>query len=258
MDKNIVIVGIGELGSVFTRGFLRMGLTVSPVVRGMDMAEVAEKNLNPELVLMAVAEKDIDQTLMDLPNTWKDKTGLLQNELLPEQWEKYSIKNPIVISVWFEKKKGMDTKVLLPSVIHGPQANLMAEALKRLNIPTRILDSEQELLVELVVKNVFVYTINIAGLMVGGTTGQLWEKHQQLAADIAAEIVKLQSKLTGTSLSETEMIDRFAQALNSDPEHKCMGRAAQQRLKRAIQLAGENKLELPHIETINEKILSAL
>ena len=258
MDKNVVIVGIGELGSVFARGFLRMGLTVIPVVRGMEVTNVVEKNSTPELALIAVAEKDIDPILSDFPEVWKSRAGLLQNELLPEQWEKHNFEDPTVISVWFEKKKGMDTKVLLPSVIYGPQATLMAEALKYLSIPTRILDNQQALLLELVVKNVFVTTINIAGLMVGGTTGELWEKHRQLSTNIAKEIIQLQNKISGALFSETELIDRFEQALNSDPNHKCMGRAAQHRLKRTVQLASDLKIELPHVETIHEKILSAL
>ncbi len=34
MHKPVVIVGLGEMGSVFARGFLRAGYPVVPVVRG--------------------------------------------------------------------------------------------------------------------------------------------------------------------------------------------------------------------------------
>ena len=258
MEKKVVIVGIGELGGVFARGFLRMGFTVIPVVRSMDITDVASSIQTPELVLLAVAEKDIDQSLKTLPENWRDRAGLLQNELLPAQWQKYHIKNPTVISVWFEKKKGMDTKVLLSTVVYGPQADLIEGALKTLEIPSKILATEQDLLRELVVKNVFVYAINIAGLMVGGTTGQLWENHQPYATDIAKEIIKLQSGLANSTFSETELIDRYYDALKSDPGHKCMGRAAQQRLKRAVEQSRELNIELPQIETIYQQIMAAL
>ncbi len=37
MNKSVVVVGLGEMGSVFARGFLRSGYTVVPVIRGVEM-----------------------------------------------------------------------------------------------------------------------------------------------------------------------------------------------------------------------------
>ncbi|MFP5339503.1 MAG: hypothetical protein ACLGIW_13590, partial [Gammaproteobacteria bacterium] len=41
---------------------------------------------------------------------WRPRVALIQNELLPRDWEKYRYEHPTVISVWFEKKQGTDAK----------------------------------------------------------------------------------------------------------------------------------------------------
>jgi len=56
-----------------------------------------------ELVVIAVAEKDIQAVLQEIPPSWRNKLVLLQNELLPNDWLKHNL-DPGVISVWFEKK----------------------------------------------------------------------------------------------------------------------------------------------------------
>ena len=38
--QEVVVVGVGELGSVFALGFLKCGRAVFPVTRGTRMAEV--------------------------------------------------------------------------------------------------------------------------------------------------------------------------------------------------------------------------
>ena len=55
MNKPVVVIGIGEIGSVFSRAFLRLGYPVVPVTRDMDMAVVAADVTEPELVVVAVA-----------------------------------------------------------------------------------------------------------------------------------------------------------------------------------------------------------
>lgn len=166
MKPPVVIVGIGELGGVFARGFLRLGHPVYPVTRTTLMAAVAEAFPEPELVLIAVAEGDLLPLLDALPATWRGRLGLLQNELLPAHWE--GIPAPTVISVWFEKKPSRDYRVIIPSPVFGPRNDLLAAALARLDIPTRILAEPDELLFELVMKNLYILTTNIAGLRVGG------------------------------------------------------------------------------------------
>jgi len=245
----IIIVGMGEMAGVFARGFLRSGYPVYPVTRDMDMQQQADSIESPELVLIAVAEKDIQAVLKSIPEQWKDKLVLLQNELLPNDWQQHQL-TPTVISVWFEKKKGQDAKVLIPSPAYGTKADILVNALASIDIAARALSSEAELLFELVVKNVYILTTNIAGLKTGGTVSELWSKHQDVARNVAAEIILLQEKLTGENFDSEKLIEAMLVAFNGDPDHGCMGRSAPARLERALMLAKQHHLNLATLEEI--------
>ncbi|HID00288.1 MAG TPA: hypothetical protein EYP05_02965, partial [Piscirickettsiaceae bacterium] len=150
MQSPMVVIGIGELGSVFARGFLKTGHPVYPITRQMDMAAEAQQIPTPEAVLVATGEADLHPTLAQVPAAWRDRLILLQNELLPRDWQQHELDNPTVISVWFEKKKGMDSKVVLPSPIWGPHAQTVKAALESLQLPAYIVDSLAEMEYELV------------------------------------------------------------------------------------------------------------
>ncbi len=251
MKNPVVVVGIGEIGSVFARGFLRLGFPVYPVVRDMklaDMAAVAAK-VDPELAVIAVAEQDIHKVLKEAPRPWRNHLVLLQNELLPNDWIEHNL-DPTVISVWFEKKQGMDSRVILPSPVYGRHAQQVADALGAVNITTRVLDSAEEMLFELVLKNVYILTTNISGLQTGGTVGELWSKHQDVATAVAGEIIQLQQALTGEEFDQTRLVEGMVRAINGDPGHACMGRNAPARLERALGLADEYGLDLPQLKHI--------
>ena len=253
MNQPIVIIGIGELGGVFAKSFLRNGFPVYPVVRSMNMSDEAKSLPNQQLVLVAVAEKDFQSVLTNIPSQWKNHVGLLQNELLPRDWISHNIQNPTVVSVWFEKKSGMDYNVLIPSPVYGPKAELIADSLRGIHIPCKVLTGEDELLYELVRKNVFVFTINIAGLTLeeSTTTQTLWTKHNELALTIANEVIDVQEWLTGAAFRRKRLIDGFEEAIRGDPNHKCRGRAARDRLARMIAAADEAGLRVPGIRAID-------
>jgi len=250
INKPVVIIGMGEMAGVFARGFLRSGYPVTPVTREMDVQAIANQIPDPELVLVAVAEADVQSVLSSIPDSWKHCLVLLQNELLPNDWTQHQL-NPTVISVWFEKKKGQDYKLLIASPAYGEKAALLVKILASIDIDARELSSADELLFELVVKNVYILTTNITGLKVGGTVAELWEKHASLAKAVAGEIIQLQSKLTGQSLESEPLIKAMLVAFEGDPNHNCMGRSAPARLQRALQLAKQFKLELPVLNEIN-------
>ena len=129
MKKPVGMIGVGEMGGVFARGLLKLGHPVYPVARGQNLTQAAKDS--PELLSMivAVGEKDLHPVLEAMPDQWRDRLVLLQNELLPKDWQKYQLNNPTVISVWFEKKQPNDFKVIIPSPVYGPQAQLIAGAL---------------------------------------------------------------------------------------------------------------------------------
>ena len=256
MEQPIVIIGIGELAGVIARAFLRNGHPVYPVTRNIDISGLPDSIPQPELVLVAVAEKDFKAVMTAIPAVWRNCIGLLQNELLPRDWAAYDIINPTIVSVWFEKKKGREYKVLIPSRVHGPKAGLIAESLGGIEIPCNILPSQDELLYELVFKNVFVLTINIAGLVLeeGTTTETLWTQHNELARTIAADVIDIQEWLTGATFQRNKLFDSLAEGVYGDPQHICKGRSARERLTRVLVIADEAGLHIPRITALQTRL----
>ncbi|MEE9496584.1 MAG: hypothetical protein V3V39_08660 [Desulfobacterales bacterium] len=253
MNQTVVIIGIGEMGGVFAKGFLRSGYPVYPITRSMNLSDAVTQIPDPVLVLVAVAEKNLPDILAGLPEKWRGRLGLLQNELLPPDWKRYHISSPTVISVWFEKKKGQDYKVLMPSPIYGPVAGIIAGSLKSIDISSRLLANQDELLIELVIKNLYILTLNIAGLETGGTVETLWFKNNALARSVVREIIDLQAWLTQVELPRERLIEGMVQAIKADLNHKCVGRSAAARLDRTVKIADEAGLAVPKIREIQAR-----
>ncbi|MBW8365324.1 MAG: hypothetical protein K0M39_12305 [Rhizobium sp.] len=248
--NEVVVIGLGQLGRVFAGGLLRVGRTVVPVNRGDDMAAVAKRHPAPELVLIAVAEADLHTILAALPDTWKPRAALIQNELLPRDWEAHGYVGPTVISVWFEKKKGTDAKPLIASPAAGPGASLLCRALAAIDLPCREVSPGGALLFELVRKNVYILTTNIAGLKTGGTVSQLWAQHETFARQVANEVMDIQDALTGVVHDRNALIAGMLEAFDGDPDHGCTGRSAPARLARALQHADAFGLGVPTLRSL--------
>jgi ketopantoate reductase len=253
MKKTVVIIGIGEIGGVFARGLLRSGHTVVPVNRNDDINQIAEQTPNPEAVLLTVAENDLHPALENIPPAWRDRLCLVQNELLPRDWQQHELNAPTVISVWFEKKPGMDAKPIIASPVFGPHADLLCEALDALSIPVDKLNSAEELVFELVRKNLYILTTNIAGLVAGGNVSELWQNHRTLAIEVAEDVLHLQTWLTDEKLDNKPLIAAMLVAFDGDPQHGCTGRSAPARLTRALQLADEAGLDVPTLHRIQSE-----
>ena len=248
--SEVVVIGLGQLGRVFAGGLLRAGHTIVPVTRSDDMFTVAHAHPEPELVLVAVAENDLHMVLAALPGAWRSRVTLIQNELLPRDWEKYRYTDPTVISVWFEKKKGIDAKPLIASPAAGPGAALLCRALTSIDLPCREVALGDELLFEMVRKNVYILTTNIAGLKTGGTVSELWAQHEAFAREVANEVMDIQDALTGVKHDRDALIAGMLEAFGGDPAHGCTGRSAPARLARAISHADEFSLSVPTLRSL--------
>lgn len=253
MKPPVVIVGIGQLGAVFATCFLRSGHPVIPVTRTMNPQEVAAV---PELALVAVAEPDLDAALSGLPQVWRSRVGLLQNELLPYVWQDHGIEDPTVIAVWFEKKKGSDVRVIRPSRVSGPAAAITCSALQSSDIPT-LQVSEPEMLFHLVAKNLYILAANIAGMERDGSIGALWDHDRPLVLAVAKEILDIQESLAGVGLDRDRLTADLAEAVAADPDHGATGRSAPARLERALRQADRFGLGVPLLRTIAATHLSA-
>ncbi len=248
----IVVIGIGEMSGVFTRALLRAGYPLYPVTREISIEAMSEHLKEPEMVLVAVGESDLSPVLEQIPANWKDRLCLLQNELLPRYWQAHHIENPTIISIWFEKKKGQDFK---PSPVIGPKAEIIKDALATLDIPAWMVKDDQEMLFELVRKNLYILTTNIAGLDMppGSDVNDLWNENRDLALKVIDDVLTIQSHLTGQNFDDADkerLIEAMVEAINGDLAHKCMGRSAPARLSRALEYAKANQLDVKELERI--------
>ncbi len=254
MNQAVVIIGIGEIGSVLARGLLKIGHPVYPVMRTMDIEKQAKHISNPAAVIVAVGESDLHPMLSKIPKNWQENLVLIQNELLPRDWQQYDFPTPTIVSVWFEKKKGQDVKVVVPSPIYGTQATLLFDALQALDIPAEIINNKVEMTMELVRKNYYILTSNIAGLKTGGTVSELWSNHQDFAKAVITDIHSLQQYLVGGTLDNEVLTKAMLVAFEGDPEHGCMGRSAPARLERALQIADSAGLTVNTLREISNSI----
>lgn len=253
MHKPVIIIGIGEMAGVFARGLLKTGYPVYPVTREVDMQALAAAIPEPALVLVAVGENALHPTLEQIPSVWHGRIALLQNELLPRDWQQHGYESPTVISVWFEKKRGQDFKVLISSPAFGPVAEILCAALQAIGIPAHTVGSAAEMEYELVRKNVYILTTNITGLEVGGNVDELWQQHQALARTVANEIIDIQEWLTGRRFEREQLIQGMVEGIEGDLQHMCMGRSAPGRLHRALTFARQAGLNVPTLQRINDK-----
>jgi hypothetical protein len=254
MERSIAIIGLGQLGELFARGFLRCGHPVVPVMRHLDPEAVAAKYDNPALVLVAVGERDLPPVLAGMPAPWRDRVGLLQNELLPPYWQAHGIRQPTTLVVWFEKKPHSHLRVLRPTEIHGPASGLCCKALEALELPCATLNSRGDRLRALVLKNVTILTMNIAGLAVGGTLGALWNEHRALTERVAREAIAIQAGLAGEPLEAEELIAELGRVFSANPDQKATGRSAPERLDRARAQAKGLNIPTPELDRIQQVV----
>jgi hypothetical protein len=244
------LIGAGEIGGVLAHGLLKTGHPVFPIGRDTPIGTALAAKPDLAGLLVAVSEKDLDDVLGQIPRAWFDRVVLIQNELLPDDWRKFGMETPTVASIWFEKKPGRPVKPLISSPVHGPLADELVAAMRSLDIPAHRVDDADEMLEELVIKNLYILTTNIAGLQTRGDVEDLWTNHRQLAQDIAADVIRLQEARVGRKLNHRRLIDGMKRGFDGDPRHQCQGRSAPQRLRRALDQAGELGVTLPHISEL--------
>lgn len=247
------LIGTGEIGGVLAHGLLKTGHPVYPIGRDTDLEAALAARPDLDALLVAVGEKDLESVLGQIPNAWFDRVVLIQNELLPEDWRRFGMETPTVASIWFEKKPGKAVKPLISSPVHGPTADALVSAMQSLDIPAHRVDDSDQMLEELVIKNVYILTTNIAGLETHGDVEDLWNNHQKLAKNVARDVIALQEARVGRKLDHQRLIEGMVKGFEGDPQHQCMGRSAPQRMQRALAQADELGVDVPAIKAVAAK-----
>ena len=255
MRQPIAIIGVGEVGEVFACGFLKLGHPVYPILRGASLSEASRSVQDPVLVIAAVGEDDLAPVLQAMPQGWRSRLAVLQNEVLPRDWQRHGIVDPTVIVVWFDKKKGRPFVPVLPTAVGGPEAHRVVAALEQLEIPCYPVP-DKELLYEMVRKNLYILTINIAGLRLqpGSTVGQLWTHHRPLAEAVAKDVLDIQERCAGTALQRERLLAGMLDGFDGDPGHICTGRTAPARLRRALSAARAAGIAAPALSAIAREV----
>lgn len=250
MKDSIVIIGMGNMGKSFAQAFLSLGHPVYPVLRSTNLAAAANVVPDPALVLVAVREDDLPGVLAGLPAVWRRNVALLQNELLPRDWQQHDLLDPSIAVVWFERRKNMPPTAYYDNPVYGPQAELLAEAFEALEMPVQRVETDDELLFELVRKNLYIIARNIMGLAAGGTIGEVWASHGDLFREVAGEILDVQASLAGQPLPHERLIAQLAEDVQGLPDKGTRGSSAPARLRRAIAYADEAGLDVPRLREI--------
>lgn len=250
MRRAVGILGLGQLGATFGQGLLRLGRPVLPILRGDHVEDLVASD--PELVIVAVAEKDQDAALASLPPALRGRVALVQNELLPPDWQAHGIESPTVAVVWFEKKRGRGAKVVRTTRIGGPCAELLVHALEAVDLPARRVDA-RDLAFELVRKDLYILGSNLAGLEVGGTTADLCTTHRALVTPILEDVLTLDEARLGAALPRESLIECAFLDFAKDPDHATTGRTAPERLARTLARAEALGVEIPAIRALAAK-----
>ena len=124
--------------------------------------------------------------------------------------------------------------------------------MRQVDLPSYLLDSADQLTYELVRKNLYILTTNIAGLEVGGNVESLMNTHAEVMNSVAKDVLDIQDYLTGATNRRQPLMDGLIEAIHGDLQHNCMGRSAPARLTRALGFADEANLQVPTLRRIAE------
>jgi len=248
-----VIVGLGQLGRTLAEGLVMTGWTVTGVRRGEDPAALPR----PELAVIATGEDDLAPALASMPASWREhRILLLQNELLPYQWETASVVAPTVLVVWFSRKPGELIRELRPSIAWGPHTEHARDALGVLGLHTEVVEDERSLLAALVEKNTYIWAMNLAALIVEQPTTSrvLGPAGEGVFEALAREAIAVQHAAIGRDVVDADSVVAAVHAtLAGEGERRLGGRSARRRAERLVELARRLGVPAPTAELALER-----
>jgi hypothetical protein len=241
---------MGQLGSVFSLGLLRRGYSVTPVHRNTSSETILTRPIAPSLCVIAVGEDDLGTVLDGWIRRYSDQWVLIQNELRPSEWERRGLPTPTIAVVWFEKKPGRDVHPLVSTPVYGPHAQAIVSALTALGIPSHVEPDREQLLFELCLKNLYILSMNAAGLVFPSDVGTLFYDHRAYLDQICAEVLELEGAQMQRNLPTQSLCIELERIIVADPRHAAAGRSALARLSRSVRTAKRLGIRTPTLDEI--------
>jgi ketopantoate reductase len=245
--KDLVVIGLGELGKVFAQSALSAGLRVTPVRRGDDVAGRLHGLSHETPLLVAVGEDALAQVLDALPIERRDAVILLQNELWPAVWRSRAMQ-PSVVVPWVLQKTGQPRIVVGTSPAFGRHAGVIAALCAGAGLPSEVLADESALLQALAEKYAFILTINALGAFRDDLLGAFLAAEEARIEALCHEASELSAVLTGAPIDEAKCISRTRAAMAAMASVRARGRSAQMRVARALAHARDFGLAVPTLK----------
>jgi ketopantoate reductase len=248
--EGALIVGMGELGGVFALALLRRGISVVPVLRSTTAESVVARCGDPLLCVISVGEDALPSVLDGWLRRYANRWLLVQNELRPSEWERRGLPAPTVAVVWFEKKPGRDIRSLVSTPVFGPHAAIVVKALSALGLPAHVEFDSERLVFELALKNLYILSMNAAGLVHDVDVGTLWHEHRSVVDHVCDEILELESAQMQCVLPTLSLKLELERVITADPRHEAKGRSARNRMVRTLATARRLGLNTPILDEI--------
>lgn len=245
VPKDLVVVGIGQLGTLFGEAALGIGRRVTPLRRDSDVERCLDDVPAGCPVLVATGEADLEHAVQRLPEAYRCDLILVQNELFPGDFKALGIAEPTTAMVWSSKKSGQELRVGAPTEVFGPQAALMEQLHEALQLPCRRADSIADRDAGLVAKFAFILTINALGLHRDLPLGAWLTDDHQRVLEVCDDARRLGERRLGHPVEPEAVRRRVLAGMEALAHMPSRGRTAVQRLEKARKDAARFDLSLP-------------
>lgn len=250
--RDIVIYGLGELGRLFAGGAARAGMRVTPIVRGATPQAALGTVAPGSAIVVAVGEADLAAAVSAIPAARLGDVVLIQNELFPAVWRDLGLATPTVMVPWILKKKGLPVRIVQPTPVHGPHAQVVAAVHAGLELPATILPNEDALADALVAKYTFILVVNALGALENRAMGTWLADAPHAVRALAADAVALGAARLGTERAPAleDIVLEVERGMTVLADIPAAGRTARARVDGALAWGRKLGVALPALEAV--------
>jgi hypothetical protein len=231
--RDAVVVGLGQLGQLFSIGALKLGRRVSPLLRDSP-THVLDNVDDATPILACTPETALADVVKRVPRARRDDLCLVQNELFPKVWRDAGLEvDPTVIVFWHAKKANKPILLGNPTQVHGRHAPFVKQVHEALQLPCEVLEDEAARDAALVAKFALILAINALGLVRDVTLGA-WRDDDPATVDVMVdEARRLGEAHLGRAVDHAAVRRLVQGEMDALREYPAKGRTAAARVQRA-------------------------